>query len=44
MSRSELADAVNAALDLLYPDRSLSALYVNIGGLAQSAVPPCDTS
>lgn len=29
MSRSELADAVNAALDELYPDRNLRALYVD---------------
>lgn len=29
MSRSELADAVNTALDRLYPRRNLSALYVD---------------
>ncbi|MDG4795169.1 hypothetical protein [Micromonospora sp. WMMD1082] len=29
MSRSELAEAVNAALDLLYPKRNLTAHYVN---------------
>ncbi|GAA0404226.1 hypothetical protein GCM10009541_54290 [Micromonospora gifhornensis] len=29
MSRVELADAVNAALDRLYPGRSLAALYVD---------------
>ena len=29
MSRSELADAVNTALDQLYPDRNLTAHYVD---------------
>ncbi|WP_147456992.1 hypothetical protein [Micromonospora pisi] len=29
MSRSELADAVNTALDLLYPRRNLTAHYVD---------------
>lgn len=29
LSRSELADAANAALDRLYPGRSLGALYVD---------------
>jgi hypothetical protein len=29
MSRSEVADAVNAALDLLFPSQDVRALYVD---------------